>query len=321
MSISFLKPQEHKKGIGIYIFSCICAIASVYIIGGFLISIIVGNRLPNESENTSILWKELFTKNELFALNMLPFMVGFATLIFLAKKVHNRSFISFITSRKEFDLKRFLFGFIVWGALLVFVFSVALISQPTTLNWNYFPDNFWVLFCITLFTLPIQTGFEEVFFRGFLFQLLGKAKTRGVVVILINGVLFGALHLMNPEINALGWFAVLFYCLSGVFATLLTLMDDGLELSWGFHTANNFMGVLIVTNSWQALQTDALFIDHSAPSIGWEMPLTLFGLYPLMLLICSKKYGWNHWKSKLFKSDNSIDDDSISSDCNVSTYN
>ena len=46
-------------------------------------------------------------------------------------------------------------------------------------------------------------------------------------------------------------------------------------------------------------QTDALFIDTSEPSVTWEMFVPVFVLYPLILWVFSKKYGWNNWKDKL----------------------
>lgn len=39
----------------------------------------------------------------------------------------------------------------------------------------------------------------------------------------------------------------------------MALMDDGLELSMGYHAINNIFAALILTNEWQAFQTDALF--------------------------------------------------------------
>jgi uncharacterized protein len=102
----------------------------------------------------------------------------------------------------------------------------------------------------------------------------------------------------------LGWFAVAFYVFSGIFTALITVMDNGLELSWGFHTANNFFVVLIVSNTWQVLQTDSLFIDYSKPSAGWDLIVILAVLYPLMLLIYAKIYRWKGWKVRLLDSKN-----------------
>jgi hypothetical protein len=77
-------------------------------------------------------------------------------------------------------------------------------------------------------------------------------------------------------------------------------MDDGLELSMGYHAVNNLFAALILTNSWQAFQTDALFIDPTPPSFGWDNYVTLLIIQPLMLFVFSKKYNWTTYREKLF---------------------
>lgn len=175
-----------------------------------------------------------------------------------------------------------------------------LIDGNSSLKWNFEPQSFLVLTCITLVMIPIQTGCEELIFRGYFLQFLGTRLKRGVLVILLNGISFAILHGMNPEMKLLGINAFIFYALSGCFAALITVMDDGIELAWGFHTANNVFGILIVTNDWQVFQTDALYKDVSKPEMGVGIWLLLLILYPIMVLIFSKVYKWKDWKKRLF---------------------
>jgi hypothetical protein len=76
-------------------------------------------------------------------------------------------------------------------------------------------------------------------------------------------------------------------------------MDDGLELSMGYHAINNLFAAIVVSNEWQVFQTDALFIDHAKPSFGWDAILTISCLQPLLLIYFAKKYRWTNWKAKL----------------------
>jgi hypothetical protein len=115
----------------------------------------------------------------------------------------------------------------------------------------------------------------------------------------VNGLIFGGLHAFNPEVAKLGWFAMAFYMISGFFAAFLAVMDDGIELSWGYHTANNFMGLLIVSTPWQVLRTDSLFLDTSEPAVGIEYVVTLL-CYPLMIFLFARIYRWKNWKERLF---------------------
>ena len=93
---------------------------------------------------------------------------------------------------------------------------------------------------------------------------------------------------------------MVFYIGTGLFYGIVTLMDEGTELALGLHAINNIVAAILVTADWVALQTDALFIDSSDPSVNYEMFLPVFVLYPIMILIFSKKYGWKNWKEKLF---------------------
>lgn len=241
----------------------------------------------------------MFSSNDTFIYLIFPFLIGFAMLLLAFRLIHRRPILSFLTSRPAFDLKRFLVGFGVCAVLFGGLFLVELSQPGNHLQWNYSPDEFFFLLLICILLVPLQTGLEEVFFRGYLLQLFGRFTSRGLMIILSNGILFGALHLGNPELVKLGWIVMLYYVLSGCFAALITIMDDGLELSWGFHTANNFMAVLIVTSNWQVFRTEALFIDTSEPSFGWGMYLTLFGFYPLMVFVFARIYKWSGWKQRL----------------------
>ena len=92
---------------------------------------------------------------------------------------------------------------------------------------------------------------------------------------------------------------MIYYIGTGIFLGILTLMDDGLELALGFHAANNLIGALLLTSDWSAFQTNSVFKDTSEPSAGFEILVPLLIIFPLLLLIFSKKYNWSNWKEKL----------------------
>jgi hypothetical protein len=77
-------------------------------------------------------------------------------------------------------------------------------------------------------------------------------------------------------------------------------MDEGLELALGFHAANNLIGALLLTADWTAFQTNSIYKDVSEPTLGFDVLIPVLVVYPILLLIFSKKYGWKNWKGKLF---------------------
>ncbi|MFK8061159.1 MAG: CPBP family glutamic-type intramembrane protease [Polaribacter sp.] len=117
--------------------------------------------------------------------------------------------------------------------------------------------------------------------------------------LIITSVTFGLLHGANPEVEKLGPIAMVFYIGTGFFYGITTLMDEGTELSLGLHAVNNMVAAFFVTTDWTVFQTDALYRDISEPSVGWEMFFPVLVLYPLILFVFSKKYGWQNWSEKL----------------------
>ncbi|MDC1186818.1 hypothetical protein N8079_03230 [Crocinitomicaceae bacterium] len=69
-------------------------------------------------------------------------------------------------------------------------------------------------------------------------------------------------------------------------------VDNGLELTIGYHFANNIFAAIVLTTNWQAFQTDALFMDTTPPVLGWEIFLSLFLFQPLFFFYFNKKYKW-----------------------------
>lgn len=285
-----------------YVLTLILVVTGILGFGGIPLQIAMytkGISLKDTPDLSQAELMELFTNNELLAYQLFPLAVGFFMLMLAIRFNHRKPILSFFTSRKQLDLKRFFVGFGLWFGIQTILLVIELSQNSGTVIWNYDAGSFFLLCCICLFIVPLQTGFEELFCRGFILKWTGLASARGIAVIIINGLIFGGLHLMNPEVTSLGWFAIVFYMLSGVFAALLTIMDDGIELSWGYHTANNFMGLLIISNQWQSLKTDSLLLDTSKPSVGWGLVITLVICYPLMVFVLAKIYRWTNWKDRL----------------------
>ncbi len=237
--------------------------------------------------------------NLLFFLMLLMFLIGLIFLGFGVKYIHQRSLTSLVTSRNKIDWKRFLFGFSVWAILAIVFIVVGIFITPENYTWNFKPIPFFTLLAVSLILLPFQTSFEELLFRGYFMQGIGILSKNRWLPLFITSVVFGLLHGANPEIEKLGYIAMVFYIGTGFFYGITTLMDEGTELSLGMHAANNIVAAFFVTTDWTVFQTEALFIDTSEPSVGWEMFFPVLVVYPLLLFVFSKKYGWTNWQEKL----------------------
>jgi membrane protease YdiL (CAAX protease family) len=96
----------------------------------------------------------------------------------------------------------------------------------------------------------------------------------------------------NPEIEVIGYHIILYYIAVGIFLGFISYFDNGIELSIGYHAANNLFAALMITTNWQVFQTDALFIDNSTPQVGWETIIGILVILPFLFFLFKYKYQW-----------------------------
>lgn len=221
-------------------------------------------------------------------------------LLFWVKFVHQQSLTSFTTSRTKIDWKRVFFAFFLWGIFVVASILLSYYSSPENYTYNFKPVPFFIFLFLAIILIPLQTSFEEYFFRGYLMQGLGLATKSRWFPFVFTSVAFGLMHIANPEVGKMGYIILIYYIGTGFFLGILTLMDEGLELALGFHAANNLFGALLLTSDWSAFQTHSILKDAAEPSAGFEVILPVFIIFPILLFVFSKKYGWKNWKQKLF---------------------
>ena len=201
-------------------------------------------------------------KNLQLFLLLIPFGVGLLGFWLVIKKLNERSLLSVTTSRSKIDWSRVFYAFAIWGMFSIVLIVVDYFIAPDSYEWNFNAKSFVILFVIAVALIPIQTSLEEYIFRGYLMQgFAGIFKNRWVPLVMTS-IIFGCLHLFNPEVEKLGYGIMVYYIGTGLFLGILTLMDEGIELALGFHAANNLFTALLVTSSWTAFQTDSIFYPN-----------------------------------------------------------
>ena len=243
-------------------------------------------------------WTARLGENTILGYLLFPFVLVLLALVLSNRFIHKRTILSLFTARSKFDWKRFFLSAGIWTGVMALLLGLMMVDN-NQIQWNMNPSTIIPLVLISLLLIPIQTTAEEVLFRGYLFQAFGHKNRRGWVTVLVTGILFGLMHAANPEVQTLGYGVMSYYIMTGIFLGCIVLMDDGLELSMGYHAANNIFAALILTNEWQAFQTDALWIDHAKPTFGWDVIATMLVLQPLLLLAFAKIYKWKNIRSKL----------------------
>ncbi|MDM1529064.1 CPBP family intramembrane glutamic endopeptidase [Myroides odoratimimus] len=243
-----------------------------------------------------------FGKNINFLITIGPLVFMLVFLIAWVLVVHKQSLLSLTTSRAKVDWKRVLFAFSLWSFVIIAFFIYGYITSPEDYVFSFKLWPFLVFFLFAIVLIPLQTSFEEYFMRSYLMQGIGLATRSRAVALFTTSILFGLMHLANPEVEKIGFSIMIYYIGTGFFLGIITLMDDGVELALGFHAANNLIGVLLVTSDWTAFQTNSIFTNINSESVisPWEYIIQVGIVLPLVVFVFARKYKWKNWKHQLF---------------------
>ncbi len=282
----------------------------LYIIGVFILGvvIIIGN-IPfgflilaeagvDAAQLTLAEQMKVLPSNTTLFLLLLPFALVFGTILLITKLLHKLKLRELITSRSKVDWKRVSFGFGTVALSFIAMLVVGYFIDPESVQWNFKPKLFALLVLISVIMVPLQTSAEELFFRGYLMQGLGRIFPMRLLPFVITSTLFGLLHFANPEVDKLGDIILITYLSTGFFLGAITLIDEGLELALGFHAGNNLFLSLFLTSDWTVFQTDSLFINMSEPNVAAYIIGPLI-MYSVLFLVYAKKYKWKNYATHL----------------------
>lgn len=233
-------------------------------------------------------------------LMLLSFAVGLLGLYIVVRYLHRQRFVTLTTSRKKTDWGRIFFGFALITITTIVVTALDYYSNPEDYVWQFNLVPFLILAVIAIVMIPVQTSFEEYLFRGYLMQGIGVLAKNKWLPLVLTSVIFGLLHMANPEVDKLGNIIMVYYIGTGFFLGIMTLMDEGMELALGFHAGNNLITALLVTADWTVFKTHSILKDISEPSAGFDVIAPVLILYPIFLGIMAWRYKWSDWGGKLF---------------------
>lgn len=268
-------------------------------IGLIIINYITVLNTPQSTEDIMQIMVERLGSNIVLITMLLPLAIALFILWVWVKLIHQQSITSLTTSRKKVDWKRILFSFLLWGGITAVFVVVDYYLNPQDYIWNFNLLPFLSLVVIAVLLVPLQTSFEEYLFRGYLMQGIGILAKNRWVPLVATSIIFGVMHIANPEVEKLGYGIMIYYIGTGFFLGIITLMDEGMELALGFHAANNLVTVLLVTATWTAFQTESVLKDVSTPELGYDVFVPVFIIFPILIFIFSKKYKWSQWKDRL----------------------
>lgn len=230
-------------------------------------------------------------KNLGLILLLTMFIFAMIALWFGVRFLHKKRLKDLITSKENIDFAKIFWAFGMWFALGI-IFEIGLyFLEPANYAFSFNIKTFIPLLLIALFILPIQTSFEEFFFRGYLMQGIGYLTRNRMVPIIITSILFGLVHGTNPEVAEYGLGIMMTYYIgAGLVLAIMTIMDDSLELALGVHAATNIYGALFLSYEGAAIQTDTIVRTTNMNAL--HLLIVFLCMSTLFLFVCGRKYNW-----------------------------
>lgn len=180
--------------------------------------------------------------------------------VFVVTVIHRRSWRTLVTPYVRIDWRRIAQGAAVWVALALVFSLIEHLLYPGRYAWSLDLAR-WLPFALAALLLtPLQCAAEELVFRGYVLQGLGRFLRNPVMLALLSSVIFTLPHLYNPEVVAYG-LAIMAanYFLMGLFLAGVTLRDGRLELAIGAHAGNNLLLALVVRYEDSVFETESVF--------------------------------------------------------------
>jgi membrane protease YdiL (CAAX protease family) len=232
------------------------------------------------------------SSNMFLFLMLFTFVVGLVFLIVLLWLFHKRTYKETINGTRKIRWNRVWVGIISWGVLLAVTNGVSYAMNPEIFVLQFDIATFIPLLIIALILLPIQTSYEELLFRGYFAQGLAALTKSRWVAFIVPSVIFGLIHLANPEVKEFGvWIMLPTYILMGLVWGLISVLDDGIELALGGHAINNVFLALFFTHSSSALRTEAVFEITEINPVKSLIFLSICSF--ILVIFLARKYKWD----------------------------
>lgn len=213
--------------------------------------------------------------------SVLTLLVGVMVVV---RVLHGRPWRTLVTPYPCVDWRRMVQGAAVWITLSLAAAAIENLLYPGRYAWSFDLQR-WLPFALAALLLtPLQCAAEELVFRGYVVQALGRLMRKPAVLAVLSSVLFTAPHLLNPEVAAYG-LAIMAanYFVMGLFLAGVALRDGRLELAIGAHAGNNMLLTTIFRYDNSVFETESVF---TAGALDPVYSLVTLGLGGLLF------YGW-----------------------------
>lgn len=285
--IAYYKTKKIPKTT--YILSIVFAITGIIGIGGFVQQIVLRTTGMVPTLDLRDLSGLDFAKNLLF--QVLPFLTGIVSIFFAVKKMLG-SPISSLFGELSDGMKKIGFAFAITFVCFLLFNSLFSFRYGWVVG-QILQNDFVVYVLLMMLFLVIQVGMEELLFRVFLPQVFIGMKMNKIIAILLASILFGVLHMNNPEMNFYGKWIVLLYILQGFFLGIITYLDRSLWLALGFHFTNNLLSLAVIGTENQVIKMPSIWMISTEHVSVYFMVLQVTITIIAFFLVGYRVFNWS----------------------------
>lgn len=226
------------------------------------------------------------------------FVIPLSFLLLFGWIILGRPTFSFFAPSKKILWKDFGVGVLLQWLISAFFIIVLIpqhkVSYNAVFNTNY--ENTIGLLLVFGIGFLIQTACEELYFRGYLMQAVYRIVPFFPVVIGIQAILFGQLHVGNVKAWGDGFMAGVPYFLHACFFAWAAWRTGSLFFAWGLHYGNNSFLVFFVGTKGDVVGSNAPFLAETA-SINYIIVCYIISIIVNVLFL--ELYAKNRFQSRL----------------------
>jgi len=207
---------------------------------------------------------------------LLATFVGMALGPVVAVRLLHRRRAGSLIGRRGRTVRHFLVALGTTGAiygLTLAVWTVQFDGEP-----NLPPDLWLTLLPLALLGVLVQTGAEELLFRGYLLQQLAARFASPLIYMLVPSLLFGMLHFDPATMGANAWAVVGSTAFFGLIAADLTVVTGTIGAAWGLHFANNVVALLLISTKGTITGLALFLTPYAADEVTITGPLLMADL-------------------------------------------
>lgn len=183
-----------------------------------------------------------------------------ASVVAVTLLLHRRSWRTLVTAQPRIGWMRIAQGAAAWVVLAAVFALIEHLLYPGRYAWSLDLARWLPFAAAALLLTPLQCLSEELAFRGYLSQALGRLWRHPAAVAVLGSAAFTLPHLYNPEVAAYGLgIMAANYFVMGLFLAGVALRDGRLELAIGAHAGNNLLLALFIRYEDSVFDTQSVF--------------------------------------------------------------